>query len=47
MLASFTYINSTREIRFGLGIKAFPGDTRSFGVGARGQYFESNFGDQY
>ncbi|MGE5531736.1 MAG: hypothetical protein ACM3VW_06460 [Bacteroidota bacterium] len=47
MLASLTYINSTNEIRFGLGIKAFPSDTRTFGVGGRGQYFESNFGDQY
>lgn len=47
MLASLTYINQTREIRLGLGIKAFPSDTRTFGVGGRGQYFESNFGDQY
>lgn len=47
MLASFTYVHETGEIRFGLGIKAFPSDTRTFGVSGRGQQFESNFGDQY
>ena len=47
MLASLTYIQSTGEIRLGLGIKAFPSATRTFGIGQRGQYFESNFGDQY
>lgn len=47
MQASLTYIDSTKEIRFGLGIKAFPSDTRAFGVSGRGQQFESNFGDQY
>ena len=47
MLATLSYAWETREIRFGLGIKAFPSDTRTFGVGGRGQYFESNFSDQY
>ncbi|MEI6503139.1 MAG: hypothetical protein WCP21_19185, partial [Armatimonadota bacterium] len=47
MLASLTYITQTQEIRVGFGIKAFPSNTRTFGVGGSGQYFESNFSDQY
>jgi hypothetical protein len=47
MVASFVYRKSTGEFRIGLGIKAFPADSRTFGVGDRGQYFESNFGDSY
>lgn len=47
MLASLTYVHETGEVRLGLGIKAFPSDTRTFGVSSRGSAFESNFGDQY
>ena len=47
MLAQLTYVYATSEIRVGLGIKAFPSATRTFGVGQRGQYFESNFNDVY
>lgn len=47
MVAQATYSNTTGEFRLGLGIKAFPSDTRTFGVGASGRYFESNFGDVY
>jgi hypothetical protein len=47
MIAQLTYVYATSEIRVGLGIKAFPSATRTFGVGRQGQYFESNFYDQY
>ncbi len=47
MLAQLYYSNTTGEIRLGLGIKAFPSSTRTFGVTGTGQYFESNFGDAY
>jgi len=47
MLAQLAYVHATNEIRLGFGVKAFPSATRAFGVGARGQYFESNFGDVY
>lgn len=47
MIAQFSYSYTTGEIRFGLGIKAFPSETRAFGIGARGQYFESYFPDVY
>ena len=47
MLAQMSYSKATQEFRIGLGIKAFPSNTRTFGVGQRGQYFESNFGDTY
>jgi hypothetical protein len=47
MVASLVYRKSTGEFRIGLGIKAFPSDSRTFGIGDRGQYFESNFGDAY
>ena len=47
MLAQLSYSKATSEIRVGLGIKAFPSDTRTFGVGQSGRYFESNFGDTY
>jgi len=47
MLAQLTYSNSTHMIMFGLGIKAFPSNSQTFGIGSQGQYFESNYGDSY
>lgn len=47
MLAQISYSKTTGEVSVGLGIKAFPSATRTFGVGSRGQQFESNFGDTY
>ena len=47
MVGAVSYNKSTREFRLGLGIKAFPGDTRTFGIGAGGARFESTFGDIY
>lgn len=47
LAAQLTYTHATGELLFGLGIKAFPSNSRTFGVGGRGQFFESNFGDQY
>lgn len=47
LVAQATYIYASREFQIGLGIKAFPSETRTFGIGGTGGAFDSGFSDQY
>lgn len=47
LAAQVTYTYATNEVLIGIGIKAFESPSRTFGIGAGGGYFDSDFGDQY
>ncbi len=47
LAAQVTYTYATNEVLIGIGIKAFESPGRTFGIGAGGGYFDSDFGDQY